>query len=151
MAENGAKASSPAPSEQPGDRRPPSPGARVDDTGGHSSQDDDLSARIEAARKVLEPETGPSAADKYNALTLAWRMTLELVVGTAVGFGIGWGLDSLLGTKPLFMLVFGLFGFAAGIKLVYETAQDASKDKSARASEGEAPGEAGAKRDAAER
>lgn len=94
--------------------------------GGEKSQDDDLSARIEAARQALEPESGPSAAEKYNALTLAWRMTLELVVGSAMGFGIGYGLDSLFGTKPFLLILFGLFGFAAGIKLVYETANAAS-------------------------
>ncbi|MEO1328665.1 MAG: AtpZ/AtpI family protein [Pseudomonadota bacterium] len=97
-------------------------------SGGEKSQDADLSARIEAARRALEPEAGPSAAEKYNSLTLAWRMTLELVVGSAMGFGIGWGLDSLFGTKPFLMLVFGLLGFAAGIKLVYETAQASSRN-----------------------
>ncbi len=95
--------------------------------GEKTPQDSDLTRRIEAARRALEPERGPNAADKYNQLTIAWRMTLELVVGSAFGFGIGWGLDSLLGTKPLFLIVFGLLGFAAGVKLVYETAQTASK------------------------
>ena len=98
-------------------------------SGGEKSQDADLSARIEAAKRALEPEPGPSVADKYNSLTLAWRMTLELVVGSAMGFGIGWGLDALFGTAPFLMMIFGLLGFAAGIKLVYETAQAASRPK----------------------
>lgn len=88
--------------------------------------EDDLSTRIGAARAALEPEQGPGLAQKYNTLALAWRMTLELVVGAAFGFALGWGLDELIGTTPWGMIVFGLLGFAAGVKLVIETAREAN-------------------------
>lgn len=89
-------------------------------------RDGDLSARIARAREASEPKRGPNVARKYNNLSLAWRMTLELVVGAALGAAIGWGLDELTGLSPAFLLVFGLLGFAAGVKVVMKTAQDAA-------------------------
>lgn len=101
-------------------------------SGGGSS--DDLTARIDAARAAQKPAPSQNFGAKYNALTLAWRMTLELVAGCAIGFGVGWAIDSAAGTKPLFMIVFGILGFAAGVKVVLETAAKVSESAA-----GEAP------------
>lgn len=43
----------------------------------------------------------------------------QLVVSIFIGFGIGYWLDGLLGTRPLLMLVFTIFGVAAGFFNVY--------------------------------
>ncbi|MEL6316477.1 MAG: AtpZ/AtpI family protein [Pseudomonadota bacterium] len=112
------------PRNGPADRPP-----GADDEGGATDQARraDLEARIEAARAAQRPTPGPNMARKYNALTLAWRMTLELVVGTAIGFLAGWGLDELFGTSPAFLLILGLLGVAAGFKVAIETAQSVSR------------------------
>lgn len=97
-----------------------------DEERGKRDPEADLGARIRAAKAALdgkEEATGPTEAQKYNALSLAWRMVLELVVGTLIGAGIGWGLDSLTGWGPAFMIVFGLIGFAAGAKTAISSAQ----------------------------
>ena len=73
---------------------------------------------LEAARKG--PPRSPGKVEQAN---WAWHMVIELVVGMATGLGIGWGLDSLFGTMPIFLMIFGLFGFAAGIKAMLETAK----------------------------
>lgn len=91
-----------------------------------NGRDGDLAARIERAQDALKPPPRSDVAKKYNSLTLAWRMTLELVVGTAIGGAIGYGLDHLTGLKPGFMIIFGLLGFAAGVKTVLLTAKEAS-------------------------
>jgi len=57
-------------------------------------------------------------------MNMAWRMVMELVAGMAVGLAMGWGLDSLFGTLPLFLIVMGLFGFAAGIRTVLRSAKE---------------------------
>ncbi|SEM55111.1 ATP synthase protein I [Gemmobacter aquatilis] len=54
----------------------------------------------------------------------AWRMVIELVSGMVLGLGIGYGLDWLFDTLPIFLLVFGLLGFIAGIKTMMGTARD---------------------------
>ena len=60
----------------------------------------------------------------YSQAQLAWRMVIELVAGLGIGFGIGYGLDYLFGTKPILLVIFILFGFAAGIRTVIGTARD---------------------------
>lgn len=48
---------------------------------------------------------------------------LHLVSGPAVGFAIGYGLDSWLGTSPWCKLAFLLIGIAAGFLNVYRDTQ----------------------------
>ena len=90
--------------------------------------DGDLRKRIESARDALNPKRGPNVAEKYRSLSSAWRMTLELVVGTCIGVAIGLGLDSLFGTMPLFLIAMGLLGFAAGIRTVMATAEEMNRE-----------------------
>lgn len=108
---------------------------------GDDGRDGDLRGRIERAREAMRPQRSTDIAEKYNSLSLAWRMTLELVLGAGIGAAIGYGLDALTGLKPLFLIVFGLLGFAAGVKVVMETARQASSsgDKSGGSGKDDAP------------
>lgn len=51
------------------------------------------------------------------------RISVELVVTTAVGTGLGWLLDDVLGTRPLMLVIGLLLGGAAGVMNVYRVAQ----------------------------
>lgn len=83
---------------------------------------DELGARIDAAREKLD---GPARVKttKYKTLNRAWQMIVELVVSVVVGGCIGYALDWAFGTLPLFLLIMGGFGFAAGIKTMLATAR----------------------------
>ena len=54
-----------------------------------------------------------------NVLSLAFRVLSEFVAAVMVGTAMGWGLDRLLGTSPIFLIVFLLVGAAAGFWNVY--------------------------------
>lgn len=82
-----------------------------------------LEARIAAAKKEQSaPETGGET--HFSQAHLAWRMVIELVAGPAIGFGIGYGLDSLFGTFPIFLVPFILLGLAAGVKTMLRSARE---------------------------
>ncbi len=81
-----------------------------------------LEAKIEAAKAARKP--APRKESKYEKASMAWRMVIELVVGMIMGLGIGFGLDSLFGTLPIFLIVFSLLGFAAGVRVMMHTAQE---------------------------
>lgn len=53
----------------------------------------------------------------------AFKIVAELVIGVGVGGFIGWALDRQLGTAPWLLIVFFLFGFAAGMLNVIRTAR----------------------------
>jgi ATP synthase protein I len=81
----------------------------------------ELGERIEGAKAKSAPApTGPSRGDSYGQ---AFKMAIELVAGVIVGGGIGWVLDSTLGTRPWLMIVFFFLGFAAGLLNLVRSAQ----------------------------
>ena len=81
-----------------------------------------LERKIEAAKKTVEPEQ--SVQNKFSAAEVGWRMIIELTAGVFIGFGLGDGLDLLFGTKPVFILIMTLFGFAAGVKTMMKSARE---------------------------
>lgn len=44
----------------------------------------------------------------------------HLTAMIAAGFILGYGLDYLIGTTPLFMILFGILGFVGGILKAYK-------------------------------
>ncbi|MEX0286323.1 MAG: AtpZ/AtpI family protein [Paracoccaceae bacterium] len=84
-----------------------------------------LEARIEAAKTGKEEK--PHSESHHSQAQLAWRMVIELVAGLAIGFGVGYGLDRLFGTIPIFLVLFTLLGLAAGIKVMLESAREIQK------------------------
>ena len=98
-----------------------------------------LEERLKSARERAEPEASGNG-DHYAMGNVAWRMVVELVAGIVIGFGIGMGLDSLLGTTPIFLITFILFGLAAGINVMMRTAKEV-REKQALAKETQAADE----------
>lgn len=81
-----------------------------------------LDEKLRAARTRLEP--APRADEDYGRANQAWRMVIELVAGIGIGLAIGMGIDAVFGTRPVFMVIFMGFGFAAGIKVMLRTAEE---------------------------
>ncbi|EKE71328.1 MULTISPECIES: AtpZ/AtpI family protein [Roseobacteraceae] len=82
-----------------------------------------LEDRIEKAKGALTPKAS-RGEEHFSQANMAWRMVVELVAGLLIGFGMGWGLDKLLGTTPLFLVLFIGFGLAAGVKTMMRTAKE---------------------------
>lgn len=81
-----------------------------------------LDEKIQALKD--EEELKHHSDESYSQAHVAWRMVIELVAGILIGFGIGYGLDSLFGTMPIFLILFILLGFAAGIRVMLRTSQE---------------------------
>ncbi len=92
----------------------------------------ELEERLAAARRAQEPDE--SKRHVHHDAGAAWRMVIELVTGIVVGFGIGYWIDVTFGTLPIFLVLFTLLGFGAGVRVMMQTAQDAQRD-SAKAQE----------------
>ncbi|MDJ1006713.1 MAG: AtpZ/AtpI family protein [Paracoccaceae bacterium] len=83
----------------------------------------DLDERIKALKGAASEEK-PHQKEHYSMAQQGWRMVVDLVAGMAVGFVIGYGLDTLLGTLPIMLVIFTLLGFAAGVRAMLATARD---------------------------
>ena len=90
------------------------------------SKIDDLSERLSALKK--DKVDGHQVDEHYSQAHLAWRMVIELVGGLAIGFGLGYGLDVFFETLPIFMIIFTLLGFVAGVRTMLATAREVQKD-----------------------
>ena len=76
------------------------------------------------AKATEKPAEKPqTTGTSFSQGELAWRMVIELVTGMLLGLAIGYGLDTLFGTMPIFLVIFALFGFAAGIRTMMGTAK----------------------------
>jgi ATP synthase protein I len=97
----------------PGQAKPPQPDPEL---GNISDRLKDLGSRIEA-EKSERIEAGKPAQSYQGAsdYSKGYKLASEFVAGVLVGGLLGYGLDYLLGTLPLFLIVFLLLGFGAGI------------------------------------
>jgi ATP synthase protein I len=91
-----------------------------------------LEARLAKAKGDPKPEQ-TNTVKGFSQGEVAWRMVIELVTGMLLGTAIGYGLDVLFKTLPVFLIGFSLIGFAAGIKTMLGTARSLNKTKTAEA------------------
>ena len=81
---------------------------------------DDFKTRLKIAKSKLQNEK----SDKKGVfLGNAFKLGTELIAAVIVGTIIGFILDNWFGTKPLLIIVFFLFGAAAGIMNVFKAAK----------------------------
>lgn len=74
---------------------------------------DSLEERLRNAQQEEAKRTGKAVP---NPTTRVWQLMFSHLVGAPAGGGIlGWGLDSLFGTFPLFFLLMLFLGFGVGV------------------------------------
>ncbi len=81
----------------------------------------DARRRQDEAQKAREKALVPGG-ETGKAMSLGFRVLSEFVAGVIAGGVLGWLADHWLSTSPLFLLVFGAFGTAAGFMNVYRIA-----------------------------
>ena len=89
---------------------------------------EDLKTRLKIAKSKLQKKN-LEKDDKNKGVFLgnAFKLGSELVAAVAVGTIIGFILDNWFGTKPILIIIFFLFGAAAGISNVFRAAKRMQK------------------------
>lgn len=98
-----------------------------------------LEARLQKVKGVPKPDR-TATGKAFSQGEVAWRMVIELVTGMLLGLSIGFGLDHVFDTQPVFLVIFTLLGFAAGIRTMLGTARQMAarqleRDDAARAAD----------------
>jgi ATP synthase protein I len=85
---------------------------------------EDLEALGERLDEVHKREEARKPKPPVTSLGVAFRMGTELIAAVAVSVAIGWGLDWVFGTRPVFILIMFVLGAAAGMRNVIVLAKD---------------------------
>ena len=83
-------------------------------------------ANLEKLDKKIEGFKSKKEKDKPRRLKVqndGWRMVVELVTGMLLGVCLGMAIDYIFGSEPVFLIVFSLLGFMAGVKTMMATAK----------------------------
>ena len=99
--------------------------------------DKDDAALAELGKRVRSAQDKRAALDKSaqprydgaGGIGIGVRVLVDFISGIVVGGGIGWALDYWLGSRPWGIIVFGLFGFIAGLLNVIRTANRTKKSQ----------------------
>ncbi len=81
---------------------------------------DRLKSSLSKARDTQQAGAPPrsqasDSARSDSGMSLGMRAGAEFVSSVVVGAALGWGLDRLIGTRPLFLIAFFFLGVAAGV------------------------------------
>lgn len=94
-----------------------------------SAEDTELSGRLrDLSRRLGEHREDPiedapkDPGARNPSIAMAMRAASDFVAGIVVGAALGWGFDQLFDTSPWGLIVFFLFGFAAGLLNVMRSA-----------------------------
>jgi len=90
----------------------------------------DLETRLKIAKSKLKNEKMKNTGEKGVFLGNAFKLGTELVAAVVVGVIIGFILDNWFGTKPILIIIFFIFGSAAGIWNVIKAAKKMQKTRS---------------------
>jgi ATP synthase protein I len=89
---------------------------------------DQFDAKLKAARDRIEGRDKGSKSSYNDSLAgVGYRMSIELVVGICAGLGLGWLVDTQMGTKPWFMIGFMFLGLVAAIFNVVRLSKDVQR------------------------
>ena len=89
----------------------------------------DFKTRLKIAKSKLKKDHPEESSKKGIFLGNAFKLGTELLAAVVVGTIIGFILDNWFGTKPLLIIIFFLFGAAAGILNVFKAAKRMQKEE----------------------
>jgi len=95
-------------------------------SGSNGSETGELGEKIRQARSE-RPGIAAASAMRQNEMAgagRALRMASEFVAAIIVATALGYALDAIFGTQPIFMIVLMLLGFAAGVLNVSRAAAE---------------------------
>lgn len=79
--------------------------------------------RLQRAQAKAKGQSFETAEDRpVSPMGIAFKMGIELVVGSGVGAFIGFWFDRWFGTAPIFLVMLLILGFASGIRNVVREA-----------------------------
>ena len=86
-----------------------------------------LEAKICKIRQAGKDKVKEKTSGNYSAAKVGLQVATDLLAAIAVGGAIGYVLDRMCGTEPMMLVIFLLFGGAAGFLNVYRLVKNIEK------------------------
>ena len=90
---------------------------------------ENFKTRLKIAKSKLQNRKSQNSEKKGIFLGNAFKLGTELIAAVIVGTIIGFILDSWFDTKPQLIIVFFIFGSAAGILNIFRAAKKMQEDE----------------------
>ena len=90
---------------------------------------EDFKTRLKIAKSKIKKQLDNDNEKRGSFMGNAFKLGTELVAAVAIGTIIGFILDSWFDTKPILIILFFLFGAAAGIINVFRAAKRMQKEE----------------------
>ena len=87
------------------------------------NEKENLSLKLNQYKKELAKKAKSQNIlnQKNNSLSLGLKLATDFVAAIIVGCLIGLGIDKIFNTKPIFFLIFLIFGIAGAFLNIYRT------------------------------
>ena len=82
-----------------------------------------IAEKIEKYKLSHTPNYIKQKNKRGRQISIAMRLSTELVVASIVGAILGWYIDKWLNTKPIFFIIFLLLGVISGVKTAIATSK----------------------------
>ena len=89
----------------------------------------ELSKKLDDYRSKNITKNKNKSKVSSTSLGLGLKISLDFVASVVVGVLIGLGFDMLFNSKPIFFLIFLIFGIAAGFMSMYRSILNLEKNK----------------------
>ena len=95
----------------------------------NNDQFDQVSKKIkEIKSRKLKYDTAQKQK-RGRQISIAMRISIELIVSSIIGAVLGWYIDKWLDTKPIFLLIFLILGIVSGIKTAIRSSRQLYEDR----------------------
>jgi ATP synthase protein I len=71
-----------------------------------------------------QPKNTPETTNTAQSMGSGMNLGINLMSSVVVGGAMGYGLDYLFGTLPLFMIIMCFLGFGAGLRSIWKALQN---------------------------
>jgi len=71
-----------------------------------------------------QPKPAPETVNTTQSMGSGMNLGINLMSSVVVGAAMGYGLDYLFGTLPLFMIMMCFLGFGAGLRSIWKAIQN---------------------------
>lgn len=94
-----------------------------------SPDNEGLPSIDELSRKIQKAKQEALIPEEKKAASGAMHVSVELVAGVVAGLLVGYYLDTWLGTKPVFIVICFLLGFAGALKNIIRSVENSDHNE----------------------